>query len=108
MGAFGFIAAGALLAAIHWNGQGIRIGSYIGMCIAVASTPRRSRYIRASVRHKVLARDLQGERYDSRKHHIDHIWPHSRGGSNTGDNLRVLSKKENLRKGAREPKMRDW
>jgi 5-methylcytosine-specific restriction endonuclease McrA len=42
-----------------------------------------------------------------RKHHIDHIWPHSAGGSNTVDNLRVIPKKKNLRKGAKKPKLKD-
>lgn len=76
--------------------------------IAVACTKPRSRYIRASVRRKVIARDLKGEKYDSRKHHIDHIWPHSRGGSNTADNLRAIDKKRNLQKGAKKPKLSDW
>lgn len=67
------------------------------------NTIRRSRYIRASVKRKVIARDLKGEKYNSSKHHIDHVWPISKGGSNTSDNLRVLPKSENLKKGARRP-----
>ena len=108
MGAFGFIAAQAVLTTMHREHREIMIGSYAGMGIAVACTPKRSRYVQASVRRKVLARDLKGVRYDSRKHHIDHIWPHARGGSNTSDNLRVISKKDNLKKGARKPGLRDW
>ena len=66
---------------------------------------RRSRHIPASVRRRVIARDLKGDPYDSKKHHIDHVWPHSKGGSNTADNLRVIEKKRNLKKGAQRPKL---
>jgi hypothetical protein len=68
---------------------------------------KRSRYIPKSVRRAVIARDLKGENFDPEKHHIDHVWPHSRGGSNTADNLRVIEKKKNLQKGAKRPRMRD-
>jgi hypothetical protein len=68
---------------------------------------KRSRYIPKATRQEVIERDLQGEEYDPQKHHIDHVWPHSRGGSNTPDNLRVIDKRKNLQKGARRPKMRD-
>jgi hypothetical protein len=68
---------------------------------------RRSRYIPKSIKRAVIARDLKGEEYDSSKHHIDHVWPFSKGGSNTSDNLRVVEKKRNLRKGAKRPRMRE-
>jgi hypothetical protein len=72
--------------------------------IALVIFPRKhTRYIPAKVKRQVVARDLKGERYDSRKHHIDHKWPHSRGGSNTADNLRVIDKRKNLKKGAKKP-----
>ena len=67
----------------------------------------RSRYIPKSVKRAVIARDLQDEEYDSEKHHIDHVWPFARGGSHTRDNLRVIAKKKNLKKGAKRPKMRE-
>jgi hypothetical protein len=71
------------------------------------NTIRRSRYIPASVKRKVIARDLKGETYDASKHHLDHRWPFSKGGSNTTDNLRVIPKSENLKKGARRTKWRE-
>jgi 5-methylcytosine-specific restriction endonuclease McrA len=55
----------------------------------------------------VIARDLKGEKYDSRKHHIDHVWPFSGGGSHTVDNLRVIERRKNLRKGAKRPRIRE-
>src|SRR5206468_177105 len=68
---------------------------------------KRSRYIPKSTRRAVIARDLKGENFDPQKHHVDHVWPFSRGGSHTMDNLRVIEKKRNLRKGARRPKIRE-
>lgn len=68
---------------------------------------KRSRYIPKSTRRAVVERDLKGEKFDPQEHSIDHVWPFARGGSHTTDNLRVLEKKKNLRKGAKRPKLRD-
>jgi hypothetical protein len=68
---------------------------------------KRSRYIPKSTRRAVIKRDLKDEKFDPEKHHIDHVWPFSRGGSHTVDNLRVIEKKRNLRKGAKRPRMRE-
>jgi HNH endonuclease len=83
------------------------LSAVIGLFVAILITEERSRYIPASVRRKVIARDLKGEQFDSAKHHIDHIVPFSRGGSHTADNLRVITKRDNLRKGKRRPKFRE-
>jgi hypothetical protein len=68
---------------------------------------RRSRRIPKSVKRAVIERDLKGEKFDPERHHIDHVWPFSRGGSHTTDNLRVIEKKRNLQKGAKRPRMRE-
>lgn len=68
---------------------------------------KRSRYIPKATRRAVIERDLKGEKFDPEKHHVDHVWPFSRGGSHTTDNLRVIEKKRNLRKGAKRPRMRE-
>lgn len=68
---------------------------------------KRTRYISKATRRAVIERDLKGEKFDSEKHHIDHVWPFSRGGSHSTDNLRVIEKKRNLSKGAKRPRMRD-
>lgn len=68
------------------------------------SRPKRSRYIPARERRAAKARhELTGEKYNSKKHHFHHDVPFSRGGSNTEDNLRVISKGENLKRGAKSP-----
>ena len=69
--------------------------------------PARKRAIPLSVRQAVTSRDLGNTPFDPDKHHIDHIWPFSKGGSHTPDNLRVIAKTENLRKGAKRPRLRD-
>ena len=68
---------------------------------------RRSRYIPKAVKRAVITRDLKDAEYDPATHHIDHVWPFSRGGSHTTDNLRVIEKKKNLKKGAKRPRMRE-
>jgi 5-methylcytosine-specific restriction endonuclease McrA len=70
---------------------------------------KRSRYIPKATKRAVTKRYAEetGEKYDPKKHHIDHRWPHSRGGSNTEDNLRVIERGKNLKKGAKRPKLRD-
>ena len=77
------------------------------ICFGAWQRKKRSRYIPKKTRRAVIARDLKGEKFDRHKHHVDHVWPFSRGGSHTADNLRVIEKKKNLRKGARRPRLRD-
>ena len=84
----------------------------LSLCVAFVALVRwqsfrRSRHISRATKDAVVARDLPGGGYDPQLHHIDHIRPHSRGGSNTGDNLRVIEKKRNLQKGAKRPGLRD-
>jgi 5-methylcytosine-specific restriction endonuclease McrA len=90
----------------HSRSQGL------AFCIAFVAFVRwqsfkRSRYIPRATKRAVIARDLPDGGYDPKVHHIDHVWPHSRGGSTTGDNLRVIAKERNLRKGAKRPGLRD-
>ena len=96
----------ALFKLDHSRAQGL------SMCVAFIALVRwqsfkRSRYIPKATKAAVIARDLPDGGYDPQKHHIDHIWPHSRGGSNTRDNTRVIEKTRNLQKGAKRPRMRD-
>lgn len=91
------------------------IESVVGACsVALAVTlllvrpEQRSRRIPAAVRRQVIERDLGREPYDGTRHHIDHIVPFSRGGDNSPENLRVVEKRQNLRRGAKMPTLRDF
>jgi hypothetical protein len=69
--------------------------------------PQRDRRIPASVRRAVIERDLKGERFDPKTHHLDHIVPFSKGGDHSPENLRVLPRSRNLQKAARMPRLKD-
>lgn len=85
-------------------GVAVVIGVLAG-ALAGNSVPKRSRYIPAAVRREVKNQfELEsGRKYNPQHHELDHIVPFSRGGSHTVDNLRVIKKKANRRKGKRMP-----
>jgi len=64
--------------------------------------PKRKRKMRAKARRRAIAKwELKtGKKFNSRFHEIDHVVPFSRGGNETEDNLRVIDRKANRRKGA--------
>ena len=103
------VAAIALAEGVHLpEGQVQGLSACIAFIAFIRwQSRKRSRYVPSATRRAITARDLKGEPLDSQKHHIDHVWPHSRGGSNTADNLRVIDKTKNLRKGAKRPGMRE-
>ncbi len=106
----GVIIYGVIAANRHGDVELARakvIGAFAGV-LYLTFGPKRSRRIPARVRRAAIARDLRGAKFDPSRHHIDHIQPFSRGGSHTEDNLRVVDKRKNLRKGARKPKPWDW
>ena len=98
-----------ILTGLHFQNKNVALISFTtAVCVFVRrNSARRSRYIPKSVKRAVIARDLKNGGYDSAKHHIDHVWPFSKGGSHTTDNLRVIEKKKNLKKGAKRPRMRE-
>jgi hypothetical protein len=67
--------------------------------------PGRSRHIPTSVRRRKIAEfELRtGEKFNPRKHELDHEIAFSKGGSHTEDNLRVVEKRKNRSKGAKSP-----
>lgn len=93
----------------HWVYQQEQIAAGFAAFLFFArwQKKKRSRHIPKAVRRAVIQRDLKGQEFDSEKYHIDHVWPHSKGGSNTADNLRVLEKSKNLKKGAKRPRIRE-
>jgi hypothetical protein len=68
--------------------------------------PKRSRHIPAHVKRSVTARD--GRAYDGKRDHMDHIVPLSKGGDTSVENLRLLPKDANLKKGAKMPRLWDF
>ena len=83
-------------------------GSSVGLFMAFADKlvpRRRSRHVRRAERRKAIARFERetGQKYNQRRHDIDHVVPFSRGGNNTADNLRVMPRSQNRSKGARSP-----
>jgi hypothetical protein len=79
--------------------------------VRLMPTPKRSRYVPARVKRAVIGRHLGGDRdaeYDSERYHLDHIVPLSKGGDTSIENLRVLPKEKNLKKGARMPRVTDY
>jgi hypothetical protein len=95
----------AYAAPLVWIVCGIFIGG--GILALRRRAPPRKRTIPKKVRDAVITRDLGRTPFDPSKHHIDHIWPFARGGSHTPDNLRVIAKKQNLKKGAKRPRLRE-
>ncbi len=97
----------AFYAAKQFTADNVRAGLFallVELIVGFWTRPRRSRYIPRSERRKVIARfERSGRRYDSRRHHIDHIIPYAKGGSNRADNLRVLDGEKNLAKSDRSP-----
>lgn len=77
--------------------------AYIG---GVQADQTGSRYIPVAVRGRVWARDGGrcvecGRSVSEIELHFDHRYPYSRGGGNDADNLQLLCRDHNLRKGAR-------
>lgn len=89
--------------------ESVVFGALLGIAagFVFVRPPDRNRRIPAGVRRAVIARDLKGVPFDPKIHHLDHIVPFSKGGDNSVENLRVVSKTENLRRGASMPKLKD-
>jgi len=85
-------------------GKALLIAFVAAIVLSAKFRPRHSRYIRARDRRRAIAEfERTGERYNSKKHEIDHVVPYSRGGGNTADNLKVIAKAKNRAKSDRPP-----
>ena len=71
---------------------------------------KRSRRIPEARRRRTIEKweTRTGQKFDPKTHEIDHIVPFAKGGWHTPDNLRVMRKDANRRKGHREPSLADW
>lgn len=100
--------ARAVLPAFHAEPQWIPFLSLAAAFIVLFMIPQRSRYVRKGVRRKVIERHIRrGGTFDPKEHEIDHVVAFSIFGGNTAENLRVLPRKANRRKGKKMPKLTD-
>jgi len=107
-----FAAGIIFLPQLGYQGLTVVLGSLliavVGSMIVVPE-PKSSRYISKRLKRAIIERDLpKSEKYDSRKYHFDHQVPYSRGGDTSSRNLKLRPKRDNLRKGAKRPRLRDF
>ncbi len=99
---------------MHAIGYGMVHSLFVGFLMGVAGgfffvrPPSRTRRVPRHIRQAVIARDLKGAPFDPALHHLDHIVPFSKGGDHSVENLRVMAKEDNIRRGAQMPKLRDF
>ena len=102
------------LALIPQYGYSIAEACLFSICLgatlafSLIRPPSTNRRIPAKIRRQVIARDLKGERFDPNVHDIDHIVPFSKGGDHSLENLRVVHRTENRRRGAKMPTLKDF
>lgn len=89
----------------HDSKTALIVAIFAELIVIQRTRPRRTRYVSRMEKRKVVERFERqtGQRYNSKKHHIDHVVPYSRGGGNRADNLRIRTKEENLAKSAKSP-----
>jgi hypothetical protein len=71
---------------------------------------KRTRRIPAAMRREIIQEweARTGRQFDPQVYEIDHKVPFAKGGWHTIDNLRVVRRDANRRKGHREPALEDW
>lgn len=81
------------------------LAGVLAAVIVASRIPSRKRYVPASARRRAIARyELKtGQKFNPRKHEIDHEIAFARGGGHTADNLRVMEKSANRAKGKKSP-----
>ena len=109
-------AIGFLIGLLYYVVQGkptgdkpINNGIFFGAVVAAVFHKKRKRYYSRKLKDQVIERHFKGRKheYDPKKHHIDHKVAFAKGGSHTLDNLRVLDRRKNLKKGAKWPGLWD-
>lgn len=104
------ILCGAAAFLLLWKGCLSPVAAYFAALVVVffvrRTQPRRSRHVSAYAKRQAIAKweKETGETFNRRIHELDHVLPHSRGGGNAEDNIKVLTRKQNRSKGAR----RNW
>ena len=108
-----------LIAVMGFRGWWVQyVGYAIGMAIGYRLVAplsvqewmqQRGRRIPETIRKRVIERHkrLNGS-YDPTREHIDHVYPFSKGGGHTLDNLHIIPREQNQRKRDQEPRAIDW
>lgn len=111
LGAFTFSAFFALVLGLFAHSilgkdqaTSVAIVIFAGILMAIF-LPGRSRHIPRQARREAISQFERrtGERYNRRRHDIDHVVPFSRGGNNSIDNLRVTTRRVNRSKQDKSP-----
>lgn len=93
----------------HAGVDSVIFGFVLGIAVGflIVSRPKKTRRIPKHIKRAVIRRDLGDVPYDSKIHHIHHEVPFAKDGDTSVVNLKVISKEENLKRGARMPRLRD-
>ncbi len=109
-------AIGFLIGLLYYAQRGkatgdkpINNGIFFGVVVAAVFHKKRSRHIPRAIQRAARARDFKGREheYNPKKHHYHHKQPFKWGGSHTLDNIRLIDKETNLKKGAKRPGLWD-
>jgi hypothetical protein len=109
--AIGFLIG--LLYYVQWGkptgDKPINNGIFFGVVTAAVFHQKRRRYYSRKLRDQVITRHFKDRKheYDTKKHHIDHKVAFAKGGSHTLDNLRIMDRTKNPKKGAKWPSLWD-
>lgn len=85
----------------------VTVAMVMPLFVLIAWKPTRSRRVRRDVIADYEAYKGAGS-YDSTKLHVDHFYASKLQGGHTRDNLWVIPKTENLKKGAQPPSLEQW
>ena len=100
------IATGAFAPKFGLKGNDAEAAAVLVGSMAIFAMPKRSRHIPTSVKRRVIEKHIRGGgKYDPKQDELDHRVPFSRFGGHTEDNLRVVPRKVNRKKGAKMPKL---
>jgi 5-methylcytosine-specific restriction endonuclease McrA len=94
------------------NNDTLLVIVFVVLIVLILAGRKRTRYVPKKSKDLAWAKFVQdfyrdpanrGKHPRRKDYELDHIYPHSKGGSNRANNIQVLSKKKNRKKGAKMP-----